>query len=749
MQPDYISRLLDHGEGLIAEEDLLARHQVIVVLAEPGAGKSDLLRSLAEQLGVQSCRASLFRHRSISAQLGAVVVDALDEVARTSQAAIDEVIVKAAETRVAKVIFSSRSSEWDKSRTELVKECFGQVPVIIRLRPFTEEEQRLIFQSHLPGEDFQSFMHEADRFELLPLLGNPQFLKLFGDAYVQGGRRFASKKQIFIDAIGRLAAERSTSEWQRDRPSTAAVIALADEIFAKLMLSGASGISVTDEGDADFPYLNALSAGNSSGLRFALNTRLFKPTTEPSHHEPVHRIVAEYCAARYLTRRLSEPATQLSFRRLMAIVAPSGAVRDELRGLLGWMACLGEVGLQEACIRADPYAVLANGDPSQLATTSKRLLLKSLSELAEIDPFFRRSDAWRRFSVAGFFSQDMAGELRSLLCSSSETHSQLRDLILELLAGSEVTPLLAGTLQSLVLDKSADTYTRLRAQKLLLSIQGYDLRAGVAALIGSGDSASLRLALETIEECGASAVGMPLVHALLKEAGTKGKRNIYQNDGDMDTRYQISYQTKQLIDRLTLAEAISALDFLTNGLACTCGKKSPFTCECLPGPSRVVGMLLDRYFELSGSPRDAGQIWGWIRNLVFSDQYRSKDGKAILSLKEDNDLRRSIQRLAFANEDDDQKLWQIQMEFSSNSRHMGLHLTQGDIVAINNHAFETENIPLWRSFYRGHNRHSENRGPDAYRALLRTQSRLKPELLRVSCKIERGIRTMTKKDRKT
>lgn len=175
MQPDYISRLLDHGEGLIAEEDLLARHQVIVVLAEPGTGKSDLLRSLAEQLGVQSCRASLFRHRSISAQLGAVVVDALDEVARTSQAAIDEVIVKAAETRAAKVIFSSRSSEWDKSRTELVKECFGQVPVIIRLRPFTEAEQRLIFQSHLPGEDFQSFMHEADRFELLPLLGNLNF----------------------------------------------------------------------------------------------------------------------------------------------------------------------------------------------------------------------------------------------------------------------------------------------------------------------------------------------------------------------------------------------------------------------------------------------------------------------------------------------------------------------------------------------------------------------------------------------
>ncbi|MCT4496142.1 hypothetical protein [Bosea minatitlanensis] len=133
MQSDYIPRLLDHGEGLISEEDLLARHKVVVVLAEPGAGKTDLLHSLAERLGVQPCRASLFRHRSMSAALGALVVDALDEVARTSQAAIDEVIVKAAETRAAMVIFSSRSSEWDKARTQLVKECFGQDPITIRL----------------------------------------------------------------------------------------------------------------------------------------------------------------------------------------------------------------------------------------------------------------------------------------------------------------------------------------------------------------------------------------------------------------------------------------------------------------------------------------------------------------------------------------------------------------------------------------------------------------------------------------
>jgi hypothetical protein len=81
-------------------------------------------------------------------------------------------------------VFSSRSGQWDKAQTQLVKECFVQEPMIVRLQPFTEAEQRTLFQSHLPGEDFSCFQEEAARFELIPLLGNPQFLKLFSDAYV-------------------------------------------------------------------------------------------------------------------------------------------------------------------------------------------------------------------------------------------------------------------------------------------------------------------------------------------------------------------------------------------------------------------------------------------------------------------------------------------------------------------------------------------------------------------------------------
>ena len=59
---------------------------------------------------------------------------------------------------------------------------------------------------------------ETTRFELTPILGNPQFLKLFADAYVQGGRRFSSKKQIYADAVRRLASERRNAPGATARP---------------------------------------------------------------------------------------------------------------------------------------------------------------------------------------------------------------------------------------------------------------------------------------------------------------------------------------------------------------------------------------------------------------------------------------------------------------------------------------------------------------------------------------------------
>ncbi|WP_142255004.1 hypothetical protein [Klebsiella pneumoniae] len=84
------------------------------------------------------------------------------------------------------------------------------------------------------------------------------------------------------------------------------------------------------------------------------------------------------------------------------------------------MAALGNKSVQGSIIELDAYAVLANGDPSQLERSSKRQLLHRLKKIEAEDPYFRRSDFWRRFSAAGFFTQDVVEEIKPLLTTKPD-----------------------------------------------------------------------------------------------------------------------------------------------------------------------------------------------------------------------------------------------------------------------------------------------------------------------------------------
>ena len=108
-----------------------------------------------------------------------LIIDALDEVARISEDRINEIIVKARASGASTIILASRSYVWDEARRRVVRDCFGTDPTILRLEPFDDDEQRQLFNRHVPKEDFDAFKAEVDRLELTPILGNPQFLKLF------------------------------------------------------------------------------------------------------------------------------------------------------------------------------------------------------------------------------------------------------------------------------------------------------------------------------------------------------------------------------------------------------------------------------------------------------------------------------------------------------------------------------------------------------------------------------------------
>ncbi|QZA77394.1 hypothetical protein K4H28_14070 [Deefgea tanakiae] len=694
-------------------------------MAEPGGGKTVLMGSLAQQLGTTVVTANKFRYAGASGNDIPLVIDAFDELAKIDASGIYGLLGKAESVNPTHVYLSSRSSEWDNASTSAFEEFFGKPPLVVWLCEFNEAEQREIFEYHAQGEDFAAFQTEVARFNLEMLLPNPQFLKLFADAYIESGRHFTNKRSIFSQAVERLAKE-ANNNVARTNPvlPTSQKVELSSEVFAKLLLSGAEGIG-TSEGTEGriYPLLASLFSANTAAEGI-LATRLFKPGDCPDQHRPVHKIIAEYCAADYLAKRIANSKDPLTLAKCLPIIAPNSVVRDELRGLLGWMASLGNKPIQEAAIELDPYAVIANGDPSQLDSSSKRLLVNQLKDIEAKDPYFRRGDFWRRFSIAGFFTQDVVEEIKPLLVTESDGH--LRDLLLELLVGSSAVELLTYELRQLTLGQAKSKNTRLLASRCLLELASNDHLADLAILISEASHTSMRVAAEAIEKLGAEKFDQIFLADFFRACANLYPRPQEHRDRTIGERYFV----KRLIVGLDLATIEWLLDELTNDLTCKCGKKS-YECDCRTGISKIVGTMLDRYFALAKPPFDPRRVWQWLGNLNFHENKGTSQSKAIQVLQEDEELRKGIITHVFGNLTDQEHIRNTSNQFNWHS-HSGLGLYANDRRFIVDLAFMTNNLTLWVSFMMEHQRHNNEgeRGPDGLRRHMRKQALEKPSFMR-------------------
>jgi hypothetical protein len=728
------------GEEVFTEAQLLQQGTVFIVLAEPGAGKTELLKTLANHIHSTPVKASIFRHQTQASPTHALVIDAMDEVARIDSLATDEIITKASGQRASKVVFAGRSGEWDQGRTSHVESCFGVKPVIVRLQPFNRSEQLQLFEAEFPEEDFSAFTAEVQKFELEPLLGNPQFLKLLGAAFIESGRFFTSKRQIFSDAVRRLAHEaNSDSVRQKARPPTDKIVAIGSEIFAKLLLSGATGIDTVEKiDDRDFPYINSLCRSDPL-TSFLIDTKLLKPSDDVNRHEPVHRIVAEYCAANYIAQRIEAPADRLSSERIFAVVAPNGVVRDELRGLLGWIAALGREPLQLAAVKLDPYAVLANGDPSQLTPHAKRELLAALERLASSDPMFRRSDQWRSFNVGHFFTTDILEAVRSIL----NRDSALRELLLELLVETEAAAHLIPELRKLVTDPSVEDRTRKHTLLVLLSTETYDPSLDFSRLVNEASHISLEIAARAVTVGGVQAVGTDNVGALLSNISL-----LYTRSNNLHREFISLYFVRSLIESFEIQDTMKFMDVLTQEMICKCSPKHDYQCTCRSGKSKVVAKLLDHYFDLNTIQHDPARIYSWLEPLHFRNQVSDKQTASVMYLAEHDDLRRSVQMIALQGAIGETAACAAVDKLLSFTGHSGLRVREGDLLFLTEHAFANEMIDVWRNLYVGHDVWKQPKRPNPIRAMQRLQSRSSPAFLAAWALRERQSRNYIRKMRK-
>jgi predicted NACHT family NTPase len=65
----YLERNLTYDDRTYTEEELLATSKYIVVLAEPGGGKTELMKSLARKLSTTALSASLFAYTEVDKKI--------------------------------------------------------------------------------------------------------------------------------------------------------------------------------------------------------------------------------------------------------------------------------------------------------------------------------------------------------------------------------------------------------------------------------------------------------------------------------------------------------------------------------------------------------------------------------------------------------------------------------------------------------------------------------------------------------
>lgn len=721
----YLSRILrtiDNQE--FNEPELLSvKNKVIIVLAEPGAGKSYLLDSLAKQLGVTKHTANIFIH-SNEEKYSLLVIDGFDELVKIDSSTVIKALVMAKNTSAEKIILSSRSSEWYEGYTQHCKTIFGEEPLLVYLKPFEEKEQKAIFLHYYPKQNAEQFLNEADNIELTPLLANPLFIQLFSKSYMENNQCFENRYSAFKLAIEGLAKETNSSySFGNNILPTLKKIELVEEIFTKLMLSGSEGVSLSDSASNRF-YPHIATLNSDVNIKQILSTQFFLPADGTEQHRPVHRIVAEYCAGNYLAKKLTSVANPLSLRKILSIIAPNNIVRDELRGLFAWTAVLSEnQHIQDTLIDLDPYSILSNGDPALLLPVSKIKLLLKLKELNQEDPYFRRSDKWRDFSISSFFTDELVDELKNLL-SSDNSDGDLQGLLLELLRDSPIVSKLTDELKNIVCNTALkDKYIRRLAGKCLSKIKNYDHQEIWKDLINAGDNTSITVAANIMTSADAEFQTYDYVNFLRVCA------QLYPTDYHIEIVIGERFFIKQFIQKLRFDLVISLLNELSANLSCSCQEK--YDCRCRVGISKIISMLLDRYFELSQTLWEPKQIWEWVKNLYFQNGVRKEDSLSVKTLSENDTLRQAIIKIAFENNFDNKSIHETKYYNFESYSHSGLYFQPQDIKYVIDLAFDTDNIKLWSYFMVRHDFYSKEKSPNLLRQHMRRQALQKPEFLRI------------------
>ena len=448
----------------------LAAYPKVVLLGEPGIGKTTALNFMAdrERASVINVR-SLINDPPANTKKG-LFLDALDEY-RSDGGKKDKIHTLAKlirETSPDRWRLTCRAEDWrNQADTAPLEKGSTQSIVVAQLLPLDYDEARKVLNS-LGEKNSDVFMEQAENLGAHAFTENPLSLKLLHKAVSDNGNWPATRFELFKSAITKLAHEHN-QEYQADyeRSSPDKIIEAAGKIGLLQLLSGAravwrsQGPTPDDADQRAFITIHDLQL-EPNLLRDSLDTPLFRG--EGESFEFMHRTIAEFLAGQTLASAVTAKASKARFplRRALALVTGSDRKPPtELRGIFAWFGAhlaqqSDHAGAQQMA-EIDAYSLLTYGDAAAFNTGTRRTLLHNLDR---DDPYFRSTEQGITV-LGGLLDEALIDDIIAILKNPPE-ESHLLLTVAESLASGRPIPALQPHLKQFVLDQNHTGWQRKR-----------------------------------------------------------------------------------------------------------------------------------------------------------------------------------------------------------------------------------------------------------------------------------------------
>ncbi len=453
-------------------DDLLKRRRV-VVLGEPGSGKTQELRNKTEELRVhgkyaffirldqlvfESLESSLGRQRTNlllrwmrSRDEAVFFLDSVDESKRQYQndflTALDRFQDGIREGLArATIVMSSRISEW-RPETDAweVKSRFPIPPtdhpgddhatnlLIVQLVPLDKERVRLFAQAK-GVDDPDAFLQQLDAAHAWPFARRPlDVLALI--TYWQRHGGFGSLRELIefdLQIKLRETHDRARTDPLSEKQAREGAMALG----AAVAFCRRFEFSVPDDrpigGEDAMDAAECLPEGWPSNQKLAILNRAVFDGASVGRIRFHHRRVAEYLAAEWLNERMAqgcelERLDQLLFER----TSDKRTLRPSLAPVTAWLACGDEEWNRLArqwILEADPALFLRHGDPTSLPVKYRESLFRKL-----VERYRGRQRVWIEDapeSLARIAHPDLAPVITKLAIDR-EVSNDLREVLLQ------------------------------------------------------------------------------------------------------------------------------------------------------------------------------------------------------------------------------------------------------------------------------------------------------------------------------